>query len=173
MLALNKPFFINTLSIKIKTMIKYTITILFFIILFLSSCSDNIDDNKTDLPFEKMEYALTCGWCLIDLSIEIAKDGNVTYTETIPCPLQINSRERTLTDEEKQDIKNAFDLETILNIELDECGACVDGCDDTIILKSSDGTEQFIRYDNFSAYSELEEIKELVEVLSEVRSSFN
>ena len=154
-------------------MIKYSIATLLFTVFFLTSCSDDLYVDNTVLPFEKIEYTRTCGWCVGQIDIEITKDRKVNFTRTTPCPLQINNLERSLTDEEFQSIKNVFDLENVLNVELDDCGACLDGCDETIILNSSYGHEHFIRYKHLSLYSELDEIEGLVNVLEEIRNSFN
>jgi len=140
-------------------------------ILIFSSCGTEEEElPKGALPFESLTFSLSCGWCIGNHSIEIKDDTNIDYYYR-NCSEEFESN-RTLTEDEIQKIKDFFVLEDILNISLDQCGECYDGCDDTIILKGLNGENHTIRYDQFDDYDELIQISRLIETLLEIRLSF-
>lgn len=154
-------------------MVRFIITSIVFS-LMLTACSSEDDvDLKNILPLESISFEGRCGWCAGGVSIIITKDKKVKYLKSSPCSPEDNvEKERLLTEEEIQGLNEVFELETFLAIDLDQCGKCYDGCDETIKVEGSKGENHFIRYDHFNRYSVLLEIDDLIEAVSEIRNSF-
>ena len=139
---------------------------------FLSACSD-LDEAKNELPFKEISFTQLCGWCANGQLIQIKKNGDIKYVKTFPCDPDSNIEiERTLTAEEIDNIKETFNMDDFLAIDLDQCGECYDGCDDTLILKGLDDENHSIRYDRLDEYQELNTIMDFIETLNTIRSTF-
>ena len=152
---------------------KIAITIGFFTLLFASSCSNEAEEELKNLPFESISFSQLCGWCVAGHSITIENDETVKFSQTFPCKPEDNiEKSRPLTEDEVQSIIEVFQLEAIESIDLDQCGECYDGCDDTLVFEKSDESNHLIRYDQFDKYDELVKIKDLVETLQKIRDSF-
>lgn len=150
-----------------------SISAIALLIFMLSSCSDNTEESKIEMPFEKISFNLLCGWCAGEKNIEIDKDAKIAYEKTFPCDPESNIKEeRTLTEEEAQALIAVYELEPLLSIDLNQCGECYDGCDDTLIIEGSNGENHSIRYDQFDSYEELETIRPFIESLQALRDSF-
>jgi len=155
-------------------MSKLTIVIALFTLIMTSSCSDQEESSNQVLAFETITFSSNCGWCTEGEEIIITKELEVEYFKSFPCSPENNiKKERSLTEEEIQRLNEVFELEKILAIELDQCGQCYDGCDDTLSVIGTEGESQTIRYDKeFDEFAELQEIEPLIETILEIRNSF-
>ncbi|MDF1694317.1 MAG: hypothetical protein P1U56_00705 [Saprospiraceae bacterium] len=151
---------------------RFASAIILFVFI-IASCSDNSEGERNDLPFKSITFRQVCGWCVAGQNIAITEDQMVRYTKSFPCTPEDNiEKERALSETEIQEINETFNLETLLSIDLNQCGECYDGCDDTITFEGLDGENHSIKYDQFDNYPELEEIKSFVVTLETIRSSF-
>ena len=155
-------------------MSKLTIVIALFTLIMTSSCSDQEESSNQVSAFETITFSSNCGWCTEGEEIIITKELEVEYFKSFPCSPENNiKKERSLTEEEIQRLNEVFELEKILAIELDQCGQCYDGCDDTLSVIGTEGESQTIRYDKeFDEFAELQEIEPLIETILEIRNSF-
>jgi hypothetical protein len=152
---------------------KLNIIIAFVALILAASCSENMNEDINVLPFASITFTQNCGWCQYGESILISQNQKVEYLRAFPCTPENNiKKERLLTTEELQSIHKAFDLETLLSIDLDHCGACYDGCDDTFIIKGLSSENHEFRYDQMDQYVELNKIEALLEILLTIRGSF-
>jgi len=155
-------------------MIKLTIALALFTLILASSCSDQEVNSNQVSTFETITFSSNCGWCTEGEEIIITKEQKVEYSKSFPCSPEDNiNKERSLTEEEIQRLNEVFELDKILAIELDQCGQCYDGCDDTLSVIGTEGESQIIRYDKeFDEFAELQEIGLLIETILKIRNSF-
>ena len=145
----------------------------FFTLVLASSCSDSVDEMKNSVSYDEISFTFKCGWCVSGKSIVVSKDNKVKYYQTFPCTPEDNiEKERPLTEEEVKGINDIFNMESLLAINLDQCGECYDGCDETLIIKRTNEEDHLIRYDQFDEYDELLEIESLIQTILKIRNSF-
>ncbi len=135
------------------------------------SCAEKEARLKDNFSFESLSFTTQCGWCIPTRQITITKKKRVKFSLEDSCEdFEIN-KERALTSEEIDAINTALDVETLLDIDFDQCGICIDACDDGIKIEESSGEGHSIRYTS-SKNVKLEEIQELITILEEIRDGF-
>jgi hypothetical protein len=111
-----------------------TVSLLLF---FTLSCSDRNDEERSLI----IEYETACGWCA-GSTLLIIEDGVANYTRTIPCGINKGTTNKTLLlgKSELDNIFKSYSQQQFLNLTINECGVCFDGCDERvkIILSSSE-----------------------------------
>jgi hypothetical protein len=121
---------------------RYLFRICLVIFLFSSSCKESQDWTT----FSQIEYETACGWCAGSTRLII--EGNIGYRKrSIPCGENKGTVEGTLhlNADQLVNLENSFDFEEFLDLEINECGVCFDGCDERLKI-TKDGTTHEIRY---------------------------
>lgn len=137
-------------------------SLLFFVTLL--SCKKDTEANEIDTNFE-FTYISACGWCNGSYELNIV-NKLATYKYNAVCENKPLKVERELSNSEIEELKLSELYAEIKLLEIDDCGVCVDGCDESIYF-IEDGTTFFIRFRNE------EDIAHLSNYLSRIRDLFN
>ena len=136
-------------------------------VVFLLTMLFSLSCNKTETIVEvapgfQIEYGTQCGWCAGNESISITQD-KIQYLKLIPCGEKegTTQKERTITNEEWQQLAGAFEFEVFETLHHSECNICVDGCDEIITISKDNKTHKI----SYSPNTEIQEIQQLQELL--------
>ena len=123
--------------------LKYTFLIILIPLLMNTSCSK--DNKEPDLYDFVFTYRTSCGWCGGTHELKI-DDVNASYEYFAVCDNEPLYAESTLTKKEVEALQLEELLAIVKEMDLDDCGVGVDGCDTSLIFLQNE-TEYFIRFE--------------------------
>jgi hypothetical protein len=144
-------------------------SIFLLIVLIISSCSDKLNDETSNVT---IKYGSECGWCGGQEYITITS-LKVDYERNIPCGENggISRKSKNLTKEEWIEITDSFDYSLFKTLEYNECNVCVDGCDE-IIRITENGVSHELRYMPSNEIEGMENLQQiLLEIAQEMRNA--
>lgn len=139
---------------------------LFFPVLFHSCEHSEMEDAANDEVL--FTYISACGWCAGSEELNI-RGNTASYQYHAVCDNPSKSSELELSTEQLKALNLSYLFQQLKNMNIDECGVCVDGCDELLRFET-ENQEFFIRFtsdDSLSTIiSELEQIRLLLEEMS-------
>lgn len=136
------------------------------VILFFSGC---IDESSEPGNFT-LKFGTECGWCAGQEFITVTS-SKVEYLRNIPCGDEkgVKNQNRRLSKGEWESIVNSFNHSDFLQLELNNCNVCVDGCDEIILISDDAGSHE-IRYTPGEAVKSVSELQKiLMKIMEEMR----
>lgn len=134
------------------------------LLLFITqSCTKENESNKFESDFV-FTYISACGWC--GGSYELTIVNNLASFEYYAvCDNKPRSFEKELSNYEIDNLNLSELYDEIKLLEIDNCGVCVDGCDESIIF-IEDGNKYSIRFRNE------ENVAHILDNISKIRDLF-
>jgi hypothetical protein len=147
---------------------------LLLIIILFSFClitCNKIDNNPTFRVNNSLviKAGFMCGWGSGEDSL-IITSTTIKYVYSVPAKSQIPeiNEVRQTTTAEWNNILNSINFNDFLNLNYNTCHICVDGCDEWISVKNDEIYHQI----RFGMGSEIDSIKPLQDILTQLRSEF-
>lgn len=147
-----------------KIQLLQSITTVILLVLISQSCNKNVVDLKPEANYE-FRYISACGWCAGSSELSIV-NKMATFQYHAVCENTPRSFKKELTNNEFEELKLAELYETIKTLEINECGVCYDGCDETLTFIENE-TEYSIRFTND------EKISQIKDQIEKIRTLFN
>ena len=137
----------------------YLSRICIVILLVAASCKESSDLTSCS----QFEYETACGWCAGSTLI-IVGGNEVSYKRIIPCGENkgIVEKSRHLNADQLVILENSIDFDKFLDLEINQCGVCFDGCDERLKI-TKDGTKHEIRYLITSVPEEVDSLRMLLQ----------
>lgn len=122
-------------------------------LLFISCLTPNEQDNSINSTLT-VEYNRSCGWCGGSQYLTI--NGKVAnYNFPAICDMEAKHSEKILSNEELKQLQLAELVKLVRNIESNDCGVCVDGCDESISYTEKEESHS-IRFTSTDSIPEIE-----------------
>ena len=136
-------------------------------LLFSFSCTNDLEEAFNKSNFE-LTYISACGWCSGSYELNII-NNKASFQYHAVCDNVPRNSKKELTNQEIEELNlnSLFDEIKVLNI--DKCGICYDGCDETITI-SKDNKEYSIR---FTDDKEVNHLKEHLLIIRELFEEMN
>jgi hypothetical protein len=142
-------------------------------LVFVSCQKDNkslmLKDASSDDSLTTITYGTVCGWCSGIDSLTITSD-NLCYVSKRPCDSPAKVENKTISEQEKEDLLSSLDLNDFSQIQLNTCYVCVDGCDTWISVKTNNYYHK-IRY-GYEDSTAIQSIKNFLDNLNILRAKF-
>jgi len=134
------------------------------------SCEKDNPVNYAEL-YDRLiiKYGTTCGWCGGADTLFISENVTV-YKFYNPCYDNDYQKNETTSKDEWNDLLATFNLEDFLEIDINTCYYCADGCDDWIYVQNDTVSHQ-IRY-GFRDSTEIKTIRPFVDKLESQRIKY-
>lgn len=148
---------------------KYSISILFLVLICFSCTDKTFDDNSnSDIV---IKAGTVCGWCTLNDTLTIS-GTNLRYVNYANCSTTKASVEKNgeLTSLELDALLKLLDFEELKKLDMNSCNVCVDGCDDWIFYKNGSQTH-YLRFGTNDP--KLQPIRAFLDGLNSIKTQYS
>ena len=145
------------------------VTTIILLLGLLESCTYQ---NMADVDFDNdlvIKTGKICGWCWGYDSLTITND-RISYDYFPACGNKGNKIVSPISQEEWEAVKELLNFEKFINININTCNVCADGCDQWIFIRNGSSIHE-IRFGHASD-SAVAPIRPFIEKLNAIRKRF-
>ncbi len=140
-----------------------------FNIVALLSCQKNTYVHQFDKDELQISISTAGGWCSGSDSMTISKNKSV-YVYRTTCKSDAKIINSTTSISDWNELTNLLDSDRFKSVNLNSCGICYDGIDETVSIKSG-AFYHSIRYDNLND-AKLNVIRPFIDQLRIIRDNY-
>ena len=138
-------------------------------VMVVLSCSEKEITDNDQLNTYSVVLGHVCGWCAGADSLFIT-DEMLMYTKIFYCADSISIQKKPYSLNELNKLMELINIEEFLNISINTCNVCADGCD-TWITVSNDTLSHSIRF-GYRDSLEVHKIMPFIDALHEIQTEF-
>ncbi len=133
------------------------------------SCTEKVDSERPSYDSTNIIFGHVCGWCAGADSLFIT-DVSMTHTAINYCDDITSKEQQTIHPDTWNNLIQLLDLEEFLNISINTCYVCVDGCD-TWIRVTNDSITHMIRFGHRDSLI-VKPVQPFIDALYTIRQEF-
>lgn len=139
------------------------------IAIFLLSCTKEKSTDGDHFNTYSVVLGHVCGWCAGADSLYVTVE-ELTYTEIDYCNDSLSIQKKPFGFNDLNPLMDLIEIEDFLNISINTCYVCVDGCD-TWVTISNDTLSHTIRF-GYRDSLEVSKVQAFIDALHVLQSGF-